>query len=73
MSTQPEAQSAEEYNYPDFVMSREMPAFQAFPDHLRAGQRAPDAELVRLDDMAKVKLSDYWRDGPVVTEFGSFT
>lgn len=47
--------------------------FAAFPDHLHAGQQAPDAALTALDDGTTVRLSDRWRSRPVVIEFGSFT
>lgn len=63
----------EDYNYVDFVMSREMPLFEAFRDRLHVGEKAPDFELTRLDDGAKVKLSEGWAEGPLVIEFGSFT
>jgi hypothetical protein len=45
-------------------------AFWATP---RAGARATDFTLVRLDDGARIRLSDLWRSRPLVMEFGSFT
>lgn len=63
----------EDYNYSDFVLSREVPLFEAFRDRLHVGEKGPDHELTRLDDGAAVKLSDYWAEGPLVIEFGSFT
>jgi len=65
------------YNYERFdeyvetgVDERE---FAAFPNMLHAGERAPDGELLRLDDGSRVRLSELWRGAGVVLEFGSFT
>ena len=44
----------------------------AFRASFRAGERAADFTLPRLGD-APVRLSDLWRDKPLVMEFGSFT
>ena len=46
--------------------------FGAFPNMLQAGERAPDGELALLDG-GRVRLSELWRQRPVVLEFGSFT
>ena len=46
--------------------------FGAFPNMLHAGGRAPDGELTLLDG-GRVRLSELWRQRPVVLEFGSFT
>jgi hypothetical protein len=46
--------------------------FGAFPELLRAGERAPDGELQLLDG-DRVRLSELWRRDGVVLEFGSFT
>jgi hypothetical protein len=45
----------------------------AFRASFRAGEMAGDFTLVRLDDGARVNLSDLWRSKPLVMEFGSFT
>jgi hypothetical protein len=45
----------------------------AFRASFRAGERAEDFALVRLDDGAQVNLSHLWRSRPLVMEFGSFT
>jgi hypothetical protein len=45
----------------------------AFRSSLRAGQRAAELTLLRLDDGAQVALSQLWRSKPLVMEFGSFT
>ena len=63
----------DDYNYVDFVLKREIPLFERFRDRLHVGEKAPDHELVRLDDGERVRLSDLWASGPVVLEFGSFT
>lgn len=65
------------YNYPHFdqhiAEDGEYEAQAAFRDSVRAGQRAENFRLVRLDDEAEVALSDLWRAKPLVMEFGSFT
>jgi hypothetical protein len=67
----------DEYNYErfdEYVRSgREQTEFSVFPNHLHAGDAAPDATLVRLDDGERVTLSALWRAAPLVVEFGSFT
>lgn len=65
--------ASEDYNYVDFVMGREIPPFERFRERMHVGEPAPDFELLRLDDARRVRLSDYWRDGALVIEFGSFT
>jgi hypothetical protein len=45
----------------------------AFRGSFRAGDPAEDFTLLRLDDGARVKMSDLWRSKPLVMEFGSFT
>lgn len=65
------------YNYAHFdqhVLSgghREDEA--AFRVSFRAGEAAADFTVLRLDDGAPVRLSELWRDKPLVMEFGSFT
>jgi hypothetical protein len=46
--------------------------FGAFPNLLHAGERAPDGELTLLG-AERVRLSELWRQGGIVLEFGSFT
>ena len=69
--------TANGYNYDrfdDYVKSGvELTEFSAFPNHLHAGDPAPDASLIRLDDESPVRLSDLWAQRNVVLEFGSFT
>jgi hypothetical protein len=60
-----------------------MPAFMVLPfrplwmsaraGSLAAGDPAPDFELPTVDHNAKVKLSDVYRERPVVLIFGSYT
>lgn len=47
--------------------------FSAFPNHLHAGDPAPDPSLTRLDDGGEVRLSDMWKTRNLVIEFGSYT
>jgi len=64
------------YNYEHFdayvESGEDEREFGAFPNVLHAGERAPDGELTMLGGK-RVRLSDLWRRGGVVLEFGSFT
>jgi peroxiredoxin len=40
---------------------------------LRVGMGAPDFSATLLETSQEVRLSDYWRRGDLVVEFGSFT
>lgn len=69
--------TAVDYNYDrfdEYVKSgAELVEFSAFANHLHAGDAAPDASLLRLDDESEIRLSDLWAQRTVVLEFGSFT
>jgi hypothetical protein len=64
------------YNYAHFdqhvAEGGHREAEAAFRASFRAGQRAADFTLPQLDG-AQVRLSELWRDKPLVMEFGSFT
>lgn len=60
----------ENYNYSVFVGSEE---FMAFRTLLPVGSSAPDFQAHLLDTGQQVKLSEYWRTGDVLLEFGSLT
>ena len=60
-------------NYAHFPQDLDGPLFTAFPQILRVGTQASDGELIRLDDGARVRLSEYWRASPAIMEFGSVT
>ncbi len=62
-----------EYNYASFPLTMSDEDFARFPGLMKAGQPAPDGELVNAADGRTVKLSDYWSEGPLVVEFGSIT
>ena len=62
-----------EYNYASFPLTMSDEDFTRFPGLMKAGQPAPDGELVNAADGRAVKLSDYWSEGPLVVEFGSIT
>ena len=62
-----------EYNYATFPLDMETATFERFRRAPAAGERAPDGELTDASDGATVRLSDYWRRGPTVVEFGSLT
>lgn len=51
----------------------EEPTFEQFPNLPKVGQAAPDAEVTRLSDGDRVRLSEYWNRKYLVIEFGSFT
>ena len=57
------------YNYPHFNVA-------AYPSRggqlARAGEKAPDATVYTLEG-TEVRLSDLWKERPVVMEFGSIT
>lgn len=60
----------EEYNYSVFVGSEE---FLSFRTLLPVGSAAPDIQATLLETGQPVKLSEYWKKGDVLIEFGSFT
>lgn len=60
----------EVYNYYDW--HRETDKFIRFQDFLKVGQPAPDFEATTLDGRP-VRLSDFYRERPVLLEFGSIT
>ena len=62
-----------EYNYASFPLTMSGEDFARFPGLTKAGQPAPDGELVNVADGRAVKLSGYWCEGPLVVEFGSIT
>ena len=47
--------------------------FAAWPDHIHAGELAPDIVGTALDDGDRLALSSAWKHRTVVVEFGSFT
>ena len=62
-----------DYNYAVFDFGREAPHFDAFRNHLHVGERAPDFPLENLDTGESIKIKDFWADGFLIAEFGSFT
>ncbi len=69
--------TADRYNYQHFDQyvesGQEAVEFDAFPDHLHAGQAAPDFVALGVDDQRPIRLSEVWATRSVVLEFGSFT
>jgi len=59
----------EQYNYSEFVGSEFLP----FRTHLPVGSLAPDFEAMLLETGQPVRLSDYWKKGDLLVEFGSLT
>ena len=59
------------YNYEAFKGGES--DFMAFRSKLPIDSPAPDFTAVALDSGEKVQLRDYWKDGDVVSEFGSLT
>ena len=69
-----EVSAAEEYNYRSFPLDLDGSYFKGFRDGApRPGQPAPDGELTNAMTGERVKLSDLWRQGHLVIEFGSIT
>jgi hypothetical protein len=64
---------SELYNYEHFPQDLDGALFAAFQSGIRVGTPAPDGEATRLEDRARVRLSEYWRTSPVIIEFGSIT
>lgn len=77
MASHADAADLAAYNYAHFdehiAEGGEQEMTVAFRETYRAGQRAEDFSLHRLDDGANVRLSALWRSKPLVMEFGSFT
>ena len=64
--------SGHEYNYSEFVASQQ--EFIDFAVHApKVTMRAPSFPLEDLASGNIVQMSELWRDGPAVIEFGSFT
>ncbi len=61
------------YNYRHFPLDLDAAHFDAFADHLHPGDRGPDGPLYDVATGETVSLSDYWKNGPVVVEFGSYS
>lgn len=59
------------YNYESFPIDMDAAVFVGFPDHIRPGMRAPDGVVVDASTGKEVRLSDFWRGGPLIVEFGS--
>jgi hypothetical protein len=59
----------ENYNYSEFVGSD----FLQFRTHLPVGSAAPDFQATLLETERPVRLSDYWKKGDLLIEFGSLT
>ena len=59
----------ERYNYSEFVGSDFVP----FRTHLPAGSPAPDFQATLLETERPIRLSDYWKTGDLLIEFGSLT
>ncbi len=61
----------ERYNYSAFRGGES--DFLGFRSQLQVGSSAPDFSATSLDTGKLVQLSDYWREGNLVIEFGSLT
>lgn len=60
----------DEYNYRIFNGQGD---FEQFGTICPVGTSAPDFAAIQLETGQAVRLSDYWRQGDLVVEFGSFT
>ena len=61
---------AEAYNYADFTGTDN---FLAFRTVLPVGSSAPDFAATLLENRQTVRVSDLWKKGDVLIEFGSLT
>ena len=69
-----EVSPALEYNYTSFPLDMDMASFIGFRDSAPGpGEAAPDGELTNAETGERVKLSDLWKQGHLVIEFGSIT
>jgi hypothetical protein len=59
----------ESYNYSEFTGSDFLP----FRTHLPVGSRAPDFAATLLGANQQIRISDFWKNGDVLIEFGSLT
>ncbi|MBI2531932.1 MAG: hypothetical protein HYW03_06900 [Deltaproteobacteria bacterium] len=66
----PDRTPIENYNYSVFVGADD---FLSLRTPLPGGSLAPDCEVKLLETGRRVKLSDYWKKGDVLIEFGSLT
>lgn len=62
-----------EYNHKNFPLDMQVDDFKSFRNGPNVGQSMPDCMLVETSTGNSVKLSDYWKIGPVFIEFGSIT
>ena len=62
----------ETYNYESFSRSQSAGKSNEFKNSLRAGEEAPEFELVNLEG-DRVRLSDFRGSKHVLLEFGSIT
>ena len=61
------------YNYTSFPLGADRQDFDRFPNVTRVGTKAPDGTLIDARNEATVQLSDIFRTGITVIEFGSYT
>ena len=59
------------YNYESFPLDMQDADFKGFPDFVKTGDKAPDGELIDANGGSIVRLSDFWKNGPLMIEFGS--
>jgi|TARA_B100001146_G_scaffold64620_1_gene57335 hypothetical protein len=47
--------------------------FENFPSVMKAGEKAPDGELIDAVTGETVRLSELWSQAPLMIEFGAIT
>lgn len=62
-----------EYNYKTFPVDGDMDDFIRFPHVARVSSKAPDGMLIDAAKGGEVQLSELYRKGVTVLEFGSYT
>ena len=63
----------EVYNYETFPLDMHPEDFENFPNIMKAGEKAPDGELIDAAAGKRVRLSDLWSQSPLMIEFGAIT
>lgn len=62
-----------DYNYSSFPLDADMQDFVRFPNIARVDTKAPDGVVINAKDESEVTLSELFKKGATVIEFGSYT
>jgi len=67
------SRTLETYNYETFPLDMHPEVFENFPSVMKAGEKAPDGELIDAATGESVRLSELWSQAPLMIEFGAIT